>query len=133
MVKNKVPAIEVKRNFLLANAGKRLFESGNNSPKLEEEYERIKEEIFSFGVEEFDERITDKVRLARYDSFDWYSGQKSFENIGPWPKMHSLDARLTTGNITDTARAIEEVKNGQIVLRDFPVSINFYNQFIFVT
>jgi hypothetical protein len=37
-------------------------------------------------------------------------------DIGPWPKMHSLDARLTTGNVLETAKAIEGVKSGNIVL-----------------
>jgi len=113
----QIPNENVKRYFLLANAGKKLFESGNGTLRLEEKYKRIFDEIFGLTRGELDERITDKVRLVRYDRFDWHQGQLPLRDIGPWPKMHSLDIRLTTGNIEDTARDIEKVKKGKLVLQ----------------
>ena len=107
---------DIKRYFLLANAGKKLFEHENCVSGLKEKYKHILDEIFSLTKEELDEKITDKVRLSRYDWFDWYQGQMPLKDIGPWPKMNSLDARLTTGNIKDTARDIEKVKKGKLVL-----------------
>ena len=105
---------DLKRYFLLADAGKKLFESGSSD--LEEKYKRILDEIFGLTEEELDEKITDKDRLARYNRFDWHQGQLPLDDIGPWPKMSGLDARLTTGNIEDTAGYIERVRSGDIVL-----------------
>ncbi len=125
----------VKRYFLLANAGKNLFESGDDTPRLEEKYKRIFDEIFGLTGKELNERITDKVRLARYDRFDWHQGQLPLRDIGPWPKMYSLDARLTTGNIEDTARDIGRVKKGKLVLqykdkREEDKRNNAFNRFL---
>lgn len=114
---NQVTKDDVKRYFLLANAGKRLFDfNRKKSRRLEEGYEHIFDEIFNLETRELNERITDKVRLGRYDNFSWCKGEQSLNEIGPWPKMKSLDARLTTGNIIDTAEAIEGVRNGKIIL-----------------
>jgi hypothetical protein len=109
---NQVHVIEVKRNFLLANAGKNLFIPLKR--RLEDEYQRVIDEIFSLDEKDLDERITDKVRLSRYNNFDWYKGQGNSAQIGTWPKMCSLDARLTTGNVLDTAQMIEEFRKGNI-------------------
>lgn len=108
----------MKKYFLLANAGKKLFKQPRVRLKhsLDDEYKRIVDEISTLEETELDERITDEVRLGRYDNFDWYRGQKALVDIGPWPKMYSLDVRLTTGNVIDTARDIKRVKNGKLVL-----------------
>jgi len=112
----QVSSEDVKKYFLLANAGKNLFGSENDLSKIGEMYKRVSDEIFNLDVEELNRRITDKTRLARYDSFDWFRGQIPLKDIGPWPKMSGLDLRLTTGNITETARDIEAIRNGEIIL-----------------
>lgn len=116
-MKNKVSSNEVKRHFLLADAGKESFNDGEKTIyQLEEKYKRIFDQIFSLKDEEVNERIRDKVRLERYDSLDWYRGLVNLEDIGPYPKMKGLDARLTVGNVPETALEIERVKNGNRIL-----------------
>lgn len=115
MDNEKVSTIEVKKYFLLANAGKKLFNPPERKSKarLEDEYNCIIDEIFGLNGQELDERITDKVRLARYNTFDWYRGKGNLLGIGPWPKMNSLDIMLTTGSIPDTAQAVKDVQAGK--------------------
>ena len=125
----------VKRYFLIADAGKKLFENRCKTFKLEEEYKNILDEIFGLSEEELNKRITNKVRLARYDSFDWCQGQLLLRDIGPWPKMYSLDARLTTSNVVDTARDIKRVKSGELVLfyedkKEEEKRTNAFNKFL---
>jgi len=135
MEEEKVSPIEVKKYFLLANAGKRLFASLKNKQKLEEKYQRIRDEIFDLDGERLDLRITDKVRLTRYDSFDWYKCYRALSDVGVWPKMCSLDARLTTGNVLETAKMIKEDRKGKVVLhyddaREMKKRTNAFKKFL---
>src|SRR3989338_7034127 len=116
MERGLISTEDVKRYFLLANKGKGLFVNPPNSKDLEEAYKRTFDEIFSLSTEGLNELITDKTRLARYDSFNWSYGLVSLGDIGPWPKMSSLDVRLTTGNILDTSEDIRKVECGELAL-----------------
>ena len=108
METKQVSREEVKRAFLLANAGKKIF-SDNLNPTEEEfydSYRKIKQELESINAGEVDYRIGSRhmVRLVRYNSLEWFRGIKSFENMGSWHDMGGLDFKLTNGNILDTAK-----------------------------
>jgi hypothetical protein len=102
--------LEVKRYFLLANAlkdkTKHHKQLGLNI--LEEEYKRELDWLNGLDDEGLSARITDKIRLKRYDSMNWGKGIKPLENAGVWPKMQGSDISLTTGNVPETARLIGE-------------------------
>ncbi len=113
---DSVLSIEVKRYFLLADAGKALFGKEKNIFQLAEDYKRIFDEIFSLEETYLDERIKDKLRLDRYNSVNWHRSYVNFETIGPYPQMKGLDARLTAGNVPETTRMIEDLRDGKLDL-----------------
>lgn len=107
----KVPVIEVKRNFLLADFFKDIAEQHRKLSKdeLEKRYEQLREKLGKLEEYHLNEGITDKVRLDRYNSMDWYKGNKEFSEMGVWPKMRAIDISLTIGSVLDTAKGVKEV------------------------
>jgi hypothetical protein len=114
-------AITVKRHFILANAFKEPAKRKLRLPELEEEYERLRLEIWGLKSSELDLRITDQVRLARYNSMTWQEGHSFFEDMGVWPKMQGCNISLTLGNVPETARRMaNELQTGsQLIPEDF--------------
>ncbi len=112
----KIPIREVKKYFILADAGKYLFnrERELGRSELEDSYYGLLYRLNQMEEEEFDERITDKVRLQRYNDMEWFKGEEYFTNMGSWPKMAGLPIEFTTGNIPETAKMLREFKNGRI-------------------
>ena len=106
----KSTARDVKTYFILANA---LRDRARHHKQLgigvlEEEYKRELDWLNRLDDERLSARITDKVRLKRYDSMKWKTGIKLLENAGVWPKMQGSHISLTTENVPETARLIEE-------------------------
>jgi hypothetical protein len=125
---------EVKRAFLLANAGKELFKE---EIELEERYNQLIERYGNFSERELNELISDKVRLKRYENMDWYCSNAHLEEMGVWPKMQGLDINLTTGNVISTINGIQKVIDGNsnlIVPKRFlnkSYSIREHSDFLF--
>ena len=109
---------EVKRSFLLADAGKLLFEDRKSDVSLEEGYNGLRERFGNMGVGELDGSFEDKTRLERYNSMDWYSSIVSLKLMGVWPKMCGLPIEFTTGNVIETADHVgnleESLKKGRL-------------------
>ncbi|MFZ5955266.1 MAG: hypothetical protein ACOYT4_02475 [Nanoarchaeota archaeon] len=85
---------EVKRFFLLANAFKEVVKTPGyleDKTKLKDEYMKILDELENSSREGLNERIRDKVRLRRYESMNWQKFSKSFDKMGVWPKMKSIN------------------------------------------
>ncbi len=112
----EVSSLDVKKYFLLADAGKELLKEPRTPSQLHEMYDQIIESVFNLTDSEVNQKIKDPVRLERYSSLDWYSGVINLDDIGPYPKLKGLDARLTTGNVPQTAIEIERVRKGEIIL-----------------
>lgn len=109
----QIPTIEVKKTFVLAHLFRDIFENKNPGiNELDDNYHRILESVERLGENELNDKITDKVRLRRYDKMDWYCEIVEFENMGPWPKMEELDIRLTTGNIPRVVTGLTQIFNG---------------------
>lgn len=116
MSADKVDRTEVKKYFLLADAGKELFAQGPifNRNELQEIYSDVLRAYNNLQEEELDEHITDKVRLDRYNSMDWYRCDIALGEMGPWPRMKGLPIEFTIGNIPETARMLDECKKGNV-------------------
>ena len=114
----KISKTEVKRYFLLANAfknpAKRKKELGING--LRHEYQKLKEYFLNLKESELDEKFSDKVRLKRYNSMDWYKSEIELEKAGVWPKMKGLDIKLTVGNVPVTTEGVKKILNGKLNL-----------------
>lgn len=110
-MKKQVTNEEVKRYFLLADAMKRHCKKHRKLglKVLEEEFERELDYLNNLDDYRLNDRITDKVRLARYNSMNWYRGLESLEKAGVWPKMQGSNISLTTKNVPHTAKSIESV------------------------
>ena len=99
----KVEVVEVKRAFVLANAGNELFNENEDPKTLSQRFRELKVIHDNYSEEKLNEEIKDKVRLRRYDEIGWHKGYVPLINMGPWPKMGGLPIDFTTGNIVDTA------------------------------
>jgi len=112
----KVPRREVKVYFLLADAGKELFAQGPifNKRELEEYYSYMLGAYNKMEEGELNERITNNVRLNRYDNMDWHKANIKLEEMGSWPEMKGLPIEFTTGNIPEVARMINKFKKREI-------------------
>ena len=124
---NKVNAIDVKRSFILANAMKSPFESGENtsSENLVKIFNEEKDKYMKFneqnlnglinGLElgksleeigRMEELLENQDRVTRYEKLLWSYGSVGLNKIGAWPEMRGIDPRLTTSNILNTALEI---------------------------
>ena len=101
----------------MADEGKNVFNKCHNNEKIIKSIDEIFERFMNQSERELDEQICDKVRLSRYNSFDWYNSFANFEDMGTWPKMCGIDIRFTIGNLVKTAKMIEEVRNGKLILK----------------
>ncbi len=110
----KVSRREVKKYFLLANAGKEFFKKGTHFgiDELQDKYHAKLKEFIDMEEKALDERIRDKIRLGRYNEMDWHTGNVKLKEMGSWPEMKGLPIEFTTGNIPDVARLIGKFKNG---------------------
>jgi hypothetical protein len=109
---------EVKVAFMCVNLFREIF-AGRESEsiprsELENHYHNTRnylEGLTEKGISHL-MKNQDPVRLARYDSLEWYFGEVEFERMGSWPRMYGLDIRFTIGNIPETARKVKGVING---------------------
>ncbi len=88
----------------MADRFKEVVERDNHPlyPRREDfldRYQALSEELHTYHESELNSMITDKTRLERYDSLDWFYGKIALKDVGPWPEMDGLDIRLTTENI----------------------------------
>jgi len=116
MVDRIIKPIEVKRHFLLAEDFRSVFDNPNpSSDELSRGYEELVDDIWDYDEDALNQRIIDKVRLARYDNsdWDWHSGNVRLEDMGCWPKMKGFPISYTTGNIVETARRVSESQDNE--------------------
>jgi len=108
----RVSPLDVKRYFLLADAGKGLEFKGSN--KLEKIAE-MKKEIWELDEREVNKRIG-RERAEEYDNLEWYADYVGLNKVSPYKGAQGLDERLTSDNIEETARNIRGYENGELNL-----------------
>jgi hypothetical protein len=120
----KVEGIEVKRSFVLADMGKRLFGKGFGKYMLQKEYNCLEDRVEAFSPEELDEIVgKDEVHLESYDSMDWhFDPMVTLGEMGSYPKMGELAIGLTLGNIVSTANLFGRVEMISEAISDFDYS-----------
>ncbi|MBI3623044.1 hypothetical protein HY212_03115 [Candidatus Pacearchaeota archaeon] len=112
---SEISTLEVKRWFLLANAMKEEFRHHKELgiDVLVEEYKRELDYLQGLNEDKLSKRITDKVRLQRYDSMAWHNADINLSDAGVWPKMQGMDILLTIGNVSETALEVRKVLEGR--------------------
>tara|TARA_Y100000310_G_scaffold340625_1_gene437113 strand:+ start:1357 stop:2016 length:660 start_codon:yes stop_codon:yes gene_type:complete len=120
----RVEASEVKRSFVLADMGKRIFGKGFGEYMLQKEYNCLEDKVEAFSPEELDKIIgKDENRLRSYNSVDWYfDSMVTLGEMGSYPKMGDLAIGLTLGNIVSTATLFEGIKMASEAISDFDFS-----------
>ena len=110
-MQNEVPLEEVKIYFLLADALKDKTRNHKllGLKVLEEEYLRELNWLNSLNDERLSARITDKIKLGKYNSMTWYKGEKPLSDMGVWPLAKELDFILTNESPIQSAEIIKNL------------------------
>ncbi len=106
----QISRIDVKRTFLLADAGKKFM----TEEDYEKKYVLARERFRNQDEGELNDQIKDKVKLGRYDSMDWFSGVEQLADMGTWPKMKGLPVEFTVGSVIDASLMIRRAQVGVI-------------------
>ncbi len=109
----KVPAIEVKRTFVIADHITQRKNLGNNRKFLKdlspEEFEKklhaSKRAVLKLKVRSLEKLITPKwpIRINAYNGSQWYLAQMSPRELGVWTRAGNLPLRWTNGSLAETA------------------------------
>ncbi len=108
MTAKKINRIEVKKYFLLANAGKGLFKEKIENNRIQDSYLELLEKFNNMEEEQLNDLFRDKTRLKRYESMEWHKCNVALKEMGSWPKMSGLPIEFTTSNIPETAKTIDQ-------------------------
>lgn len=112
----KVPTIEVKRTFVIADHLTQRKNQGNNRKFLkdlsEKQFEKnlrdAKKKILALPGEAVDALVTPKwpKRLEAYNDSTWYVAEAHPSEIGVWTRAGDLPLRWTNDSLKETARKV---------------------------
>ncbi|MCK5459847.1 hypothetical protein KAI52_01925 [Candidatus Parcubacteria bacterium] len=88
----KVKLKKILQTFVVANELKKKYAKINNINEYKKIYFESEKKIKKYSEQKLLSNISDKYRVKRYKSCDWYFGRIKIDNTGVWPRM---------GNITD--------------------------------
>jgi len=123
----KIPTIEVKRTFVIADHLTQRKGSGNNRKFLKElsekEFDRklqnAKKLILKYKEEKLDVLISPKYpkRVNSYNNSQWFVAEMSPKELGVWRRAGNMPLQWTNGSLYDTARKIKTAleKNPKLI------------------
>jgi hypothetical protein len=112
----KVPTIEVKRTFVIADHITQRKNLGNNrkflkdlSPEeFNEKLHKVKKTILKLNEESLNKLITPKwaKRINSYNESDWYLAEMRSNELGVWNRAGGLPLRWTNKSLAETAEKV---------------------------
>ncbi len=112
----KIPRIEVKRTFLIADHITQRKNSGNNRKSLkdlsqkefEEKLSRAKKTILKLKEKNLDKLITPKwqKRINSYNNSKWFIAEMKPTELGVWSHAGNLPLRWTNQSLAETAEKV---------------------------
>jgi len=124
---DNITSLEVKRAFILANAGKNVFLNGASSNSTESRIRELVLKNQEIGESDADDIIgkEHELRVIRYNALSWYTGEVDFTNMGCFHGMCGLDFNLTKGSVLETAKEFERFPDE--LKRKIESIVRFYN------
>lgn len=125
----KVPVIEVKRTFVIADHITQRKNLGNNRKFLKDITEKdfdkklisAKKTILKLKEKNLDRLITPKwpKRIKSYNNSDWYLVEFSPKELGVWNKAGGLPLEWTNGSLAETAKKVKHAleNNSKLIKR----------------
>ena len=86
----KVKIKKILQTFVIANELKKEFGEIKQISEYKEIYSKIENKVLKYSEKELFRHTTDKHRIKRYKSCDWYFGRIKIANTGVWPRMGKI-------------------------------------------
>jgi hypothetical protein len=104
----KVPTIEVKRTFVIANFSKVKGNKVNTPEKVfVDKFKKSKESVLKLKETDLDKHIEWEKRLNAYNNSKWFLAEFSPSELGVWRRASDMPLRWTNQTLVETANKVK--------------------------